>query len=73
MSGGVNVYRTAFLDPSYLSRHPSDQLAVAQLREHMLDYVRAIQDALVVHRAICNEVAFHEALKNRESPETELM
>jgi dedicator of cytokinesis protein 3 len=54
------------LDGSYLERHPQDGLAVQQLRQAVLDYVRAIQEALSVHRELCKDLAFHEALKSRE-------
>jgi hypothetical protein len=38
---------------------------VQQFREIVLDYVRAIQEALGVHRQLCKDLAFHEALKSR--------
>ena len=40
-----------------------------QLRVAIVDYVQAISDALGVHRLICRDVAFHEALRSRQSIE----
>lgn len=61
----ANSHQT-FLDPTYPQRHPLDAVHVEELRTAILDYVQAISGALEVHREVCRDVAFHEALKSRE-------
>lgn len=55
-----------FLDSSYAAKHPDDAEQVEQLRIAIADYVHAISDALGVHRSLCRDVAFHEALRSRQ-------
>ncbi|WVQ84302.1 hypothetical protein IAT38_006454 [Cryptococcus sp. DSM 104549] len=65
ISEGVKTYRRIFLEGSYLDKHPADTAQVEQLREAIMDYVRAIQDNLGVHEQVCRDIAFHEALKTQ--------
>nr|XP_019044242.1 hypothetical protein I302_07525 [Kwoniella bestiolae CBS 10118]OCF23172.1 hypothetical protein I302_07525 [Kwoniella bestiolae CBS 10118] len=54
-----------FLDGSYNQRHPEFTSEIEQLRLGILEYVRSIQDSLKVHKIVCKDVAFHEALKTQ--------
>ncbi|WWC91624.1 uncharacterized protein L201_006570 [Kwoniella dendrophila CBS 6074] len=65
VSGGVKTYKKVFLDDSYAQRHPEFAPQVAQLRLTILEYVKAIQDSLRVHKLVCRDIAFHEALKTQ--------
>lgn len=64
INGGVKLYRETFLDPSYVDEHPQETIQIEELRIVILDYVRSIQEGLAVHRDLCREMSFHEALKS---------
>lgn len=55
-----------FIEGTYLDSHPEDCEGVQQLKATIIQYVRAIQDSLEVHKRVCRDVAFYEILKNRE-------
>lgn len=55
-----------FIEGTYLDSHPEDCEEIQQLKTTIIQYVRAIQDSLEVHKRICRDVAFYEILKNRE-------
>ncbi len=59
------THHQTFLYPSHIERYPQDSLQVEQLRVAILDYVRAIQESLSIHRPLCRDLAFHEALSSR--------
>lgn len=64
VNGGVSRYRQVFLSPEYAERYPDDRKKVEEVRLAILDYVRAIQEALAVHRLVCQDTPFHEALRS---------
>ncbi|KIR81379.1 cytoplasmic protein [Cryptococcus gattii EJB2] len=53
-----------FIEGPYLDSHPEDYGGVQQLKSTIIQYVRAIQDSLEMHKRVCRDVAFHEILKN---------
>ncbi|WVR07765.1 hypothetical protein IAU60_004808 [Kwoniella sp. DSM 27419] len=63
VSGGVQTYQRVFLDRAYVEEHPEFTNEVEMLRSVILDYVSAIRDSLITHKAVCKDVAFHEALR----------
>ncbi|WRT70308.1 uncharacterized protein IL334_007306 [Kwoniella shivajii] len=65
VSGGVKTYRKVFLDGTYVSKHPEFTSEVDQLRQTILEYVKTIQDSLKIHKVVCRDIAFHEALKTQ--------
>lgn len=78
VSGGVKLYRNVssvsnegpdgqtFLEGNYASTHPAEQTQIEELRKAIRTYVAAISNALDVHRTVCRDLPFHEALRSRE-------
>ncbi|KGB76967.2 cytoplasmic protein [Cryptococcus deuterogattii R265] len=65
VSESIKRYRKLFIEGPYLDSHPEDCEGVQQLKSTIIQYVRAIQDSLQVHKRVCRDVAFHEILKNQ--------
>ncbi|WVR00207.1 hypothetical protein IAU59_007349 [Kwoniella sp. CBS 9459] len=65
VSGGVQTYRKVFLNGAYIEKHPEFAVDVDTLRLKIVEYVKTIQESLVVHKQVCKDMAFHEALKNQ--------
>ncbi|WVQ67084.1 uncharacterized protein L199_005278 [Kwoniella botswanensis] len=65
VSGGVKTYKKVFLDGIYVQKHPESTSEIDQLRLSILAYVKSIQDSLKVHKVVCKDIAFHEALKTQ--------
>ncbi|OCF44595.1 hypothetical protein I317_01482 [Kwoniella heveanensis CBS 569] len=65
VSGGIQTYRKVFLSGSYIEKHPEFASEVDSLRFKIVEYVKAIQESLVIHKQICKDMAFHEALRNQ--------
>ncbi|EIW72245.1 hypothetical protein TREMEDRAFT_25841 [Tremella mesenterica DSM 1558] len=55
-----------FLDPAFLEKNPDEKDKVFELGNSIVGYARTIQDALIVHRTVCKDLAFHEALHSRQ-------
>jgi dedicator of cytokinesis protein 3 len=67
VSGGVVLYRDTFLDEAFSDKHPELGQDLADLRVTLGEHVAAVGEALRVHARLCKDMAFHEALKSRES------
>nr|XP_018260970.1 uncharacterized protein I303_06687 [Kwoniella dejecticola CBS 10117]OBR83128.1 hypothetical protein I303_06687 [Kwoniella dejecticola CBS 10117] len=65
VSGGVKTYRKVFFDGTYVEKHPEFSAALDQLRLGILEYVKTVQDSLKIHKIVCKDMAFHEALKSQ--------
>lgn len=65
VSERIKGYRKLFIEGTYLDSHPEDCEGVQQLKATIIQYVRAIQDSLEVHKRVCRDVAFYEILKNQ--------
>ncbi|WWD19564.1 hypothetical protein CI109_104025 [Kwoniella shandongensis] len=65
INGGVKTYRKVFLDGTYAEKHSEESLQIEQLRLALLEYVRTIQSSLIVHKQVCRDIAFHEALRSQ--------
>ncbi|TYJ58828.1 hypothetical protein B9479_000260 [Cryptococcus floricola] len=63
LSEGIRKYRQVFIEGDYATTHPQYQSHVEQLQTAIIDFVKAIYDSLEVHRQVCRDVPFHDALR----------
>ncbi|WVQ72639.1 hypothetical protein IAR50_002198 [Cryptococcus sp. DSM 104548] len=63
LSEGVRKYRQVFIEEDYAATHPQDRPHIEQLQASITDFVKAIYDSLEVHRRVCRDAAFHDALR----------
>jgi hypothetical protein len=54
-----------FLGEDYLAIYPDDAAEIDRLRVALLEYAKVVQRALEVHKRLCKDIVFHEALRSR--------